>query len=174
MRKIIAGFAASVDGYIEGLNGEYDWIIVDEEIDFAAYMSRYDTFLIGRKSYEKMLGYQGPATPEIKNYVFSNTLTEVDKNYLLVRGDTEETVKKLKNAPGKDIAVWGGASLLASLLNLKLVDELSISFIPVLLGQGKPMVEVLNEKIWLSLLDTKRYKNGTLQVTYDVLYDRQK
>ena len=52
MRKIIAGFACSLDGFIEGPHGEYDWILFNKEIDFAAQMKQYDTFLYGRRTYE--------------------------------------------------------------------------------------------------------------------------
>jgi dihydrofolate reductase len=100
--------------------------------------------------------------------VFSNTLKETENGFVLLNGDIKEKVDHIRKQEGKDIAVWGGASLLASLLNLKLVDEISISFIPVLLGQGKPMVEVLNSKMWLQFKSSIRYGNGTLMVKYAV------
>jgi riboflavin biosynthesis pyrimidine reductase len=68
------------------------------------------------------------------------------------------------------MAVFGGANLLASLLNLQLVDEISVSFIPVLLGSGKPMVDFLTKKVWLEFISSKRYGNGTLVVKYAVNY----
>lgn len=168
-RKIIAGFACSLDGYIEGPDGEYDWITVDKEMDLAGQMKRYDTFLIGRRTYEKIRQMKGPKVPHIKNYVFSSTLSEVDPGYLLVSGNVEQQVKQLREIPGKDIAVFGGAGLLTSLLDLQLVDELSIAIIPVLLGEGKPMINVLKKRVSLRHLHTKTYSNGTLQVTYEVL-----
>ena len=134
MRKLVAGFAASVDGYIEGPNGEFDWIIIDEKIDFAEYFKRFDAFFFGRKTYEAALAMFSKPTKGVANYVFSNTLKEAHPNFLLLNGDIKETVKSLKQQEGKDIALYGGASLLASLLDLGLVDEISISFIPVLLG----------------------------------------
>ena len=171
MRKIVAGFAASVDGYIEGPQGEYDWILIDEKIDFAEQMKRFDAFFFGRRSYEAALKMNSKPAKGVTNYVFSRTLETVDKNFVLVRGDTREEVEALRRQKGKDIAVFGGASLLASLLDLRLVDEMTVSFIPVLLGKGKPMVEVLKEKVWLSFLSSKRYGNGTLSVTYAVRYN---
>jgi dihydrofolate reductase len=170
MRKLVAGFAASVDGYIEGPSGEYDWILIDEKIDFAAEMKRFDAFFFGRRSYEVAGGMSGKPSPGITNYVFSNTLKEANQNFVLINGDIKAKVEALKQQPGKDIAVFGGASLLASLLNLQLVDEISISFIPVLLGKGKPMVDVLTEKVWLQFNNSRRYGNGTLMVSYHVSY----
>lgn len=168
MRKIVAGFASSLDGFIEGPNGEYDWILIDKEIDFEEYMKRFDTFFYGRRSYEMMLPMSAKPAPGITNYVFSNTLKVAAPNFNLISGNISEAVNTLKKSEGKDIAVWGGATLLASLLNLKLVDEISISLIPVMLGQGKPMVDVLNEKVWLTLVSSKSYSNGTVQLTYTV------
>lgn len=170
MRKIVAGFAASVDGYIEGPNGEIDWIIIDEKIDFTEEMKRFDAFFFGRRSYEAAVDMFSKPVKGITHYVFSTTLKNVKNNFVLVDGDIEEAVKSLRQQEGKDIAIFGGASLLASLLNLQLVDELSISFIPVLLGAGKPMVDVLTNKVWLSFISSKRYGNGTIIIRYAVTY----
>ena len=161
MRKLVAGFAASVDGYIEGPNKEYDWILIDKEIDFAEQAKRFDAYFFGRKTYEMALPMGGKPTPGIKNYE-------------LVKGELKEQVVTIKQQDGKDIAVFGGASLLASLLDLELVDEINISFIPVLLGRGKPMVDVLTQKVWLKYLLSKSYSNGTLMVTYEVIASKIK
>lgn len=170
MRKIVAGFAASVDGYMEGPNGEIDWIIIDEKIDFTEEMARFDAFFFGRRSYELAVDMFSKPAEGITNYVFSTTLKEVKKNFILVDGEIEKTINQLKQQEGKDIAVYGGANLLASLLNLQLVDEISISFIPVLLGAGKHMVAVLSQKVWLSFISSKRYGNGTIIIKYRVAY----
>lgn len=172
MRKIVAGFASSVDGYIEGPNGEYDWILVDKEMDFAEQAKRFDTYLFGRKSYEAVVAMGSRPTPGVTNFVFSNTLQFVNEHYTLIRGDIKEQVVKIKQREGKDIALYGGASLLASLFDLQLVDEFIVTTIPVLLGKGKPMVGVLAEKVGLQLLHHRSYSNGTLQVSYTVRYER--
>ena len=170
MRKLTAGFASSLDGYIEGLNGEYDWILIDKEIDFAEQMKRFDTFFYGRRTYESVLKMNPKPTPGVSNYVFSNSLSEVHPAFQLVKGDVVNFVQELKKAPGKDIAIFGGASLLASMLDAQLVDEISVSIIPVLLGKGKPMVEALQNKIWLKPESTKTYGNGTIQISYSMKY----
>lgn len=171
MRKIIAGFASSVDGYIEGPNGEYDWILIDKEIDFTESAKRFDTYFFGRKSYEAVLKMGNKPTAGITNYVFSTTLPSVDKDYRLVTGNVKGQVIDIKQKQGKDIAVFGGANLLTSLLNFQLVDEVSVSIIPVLLGSGKPMTDVLIHKVWLSFISSKHYSNGTVQTTYAVKYN---
>jgi dihydrofolate reductase len=171
MKKLVAGFACSVDGYMEGPHGEHDWIKVDKEMNFAEQARRYDAYLFGRRSYEalKALGY--PPSPGIRNYVFSTTLSAVDEGYTLINSHVKENVQRLKQEEGKDIALYGGASLLASLLNERLVDELSIVYIPVLLGSGKPMVEVLHRRVWLTYVGARTYSNGSMEVSYTVNYD---
>jgi dihydrofolate reductase len=170
MRKIVAGFAASIDGYIEGPNGEVDWILIDEKMDFADYFRRFDAFFFGRKTYEKAVAMFSKPAKGITNYVFSNTLTEVDQNFVLVGGNVRESVEALRQQEGKDIALYGGASLLASFLNWQLVDEITASFIPVLLGAGKPMVDVLQQRVELEFRSSRRYANGTLMINYGVKY----
>jgi dihydrofolate reductase len=167
MRKIVAGFACSLDGYIEGPNGEYDWILIDKEIDFIGQMKQYDSFFYGRKTYESVIK-MGKVDLSAQHYVFSRSLTEVKPGYTLLKGDLFEEVTRIKKSPGKDIAIFGGAVLLASLIDLGLVDEISVSFIPVLLGSGKPMVSTLINKAWLSLQHTKTYSNGTVVLTYSI------
>jgi dihydrofolate reductase len=168
MRKIVAGFACSLDGYIEAPDGAYDWILTDKEIDFREQMKRYDTYFYGRKTYEAVIKYMEKTDASSAHYVFSHSLKTVQKGFTLVQGDTFHEVTRIKSTPGKDIAVFGGAGLLASLLNLQLVDEIAVSIIPVLLGAGKPMVELLNEKVWLRLMSTKSYSIGSVALTYEV------
>src|SRR4051812_11175203 len=105
MRKIVAGFAISLDGYIEGANGEYDWIVMDKDFDFAGHMKRFDTFFFGRNSYQTLLQSSNVSFPGITNYVFSNSLDMVDKNFTLLKGDIKKLVTDIKRQDGKDIAI---------------------------------------------------------------------
>lgn len=168
MRKIVAGFAISLDGYIAGPDNEFDWIIIDKEIDFAEQMKRYDAYFIGRKTYELTKKMGGNPMGKSKVYIFSNTLTEVEKNYHLIKENIEETVSEIKKEKGKDVAVFGGGELLTSLLNLDLVDEIGLAVIPVIIGKGIPFVREVNRKISLTLINSKTYSNGTVQLTYNV------
>jgi dihydrofolate reductase len=168
MRKVVAGFAISLDGYIAGPDNEYDWIIIDSAIDFAEQMKRFDTYFMGRKTYEVAKTMGGSSIGKSKVYIFSNTLIKVEKKYHLINGDVKEAVNRIKNEKGKDIAVFGGGELLTSLLNLGLVDEISLAVVPVLLGKGIPFVREINKKLSLTLIDSKTYSNGTVQVTYTV------
>src|ERR1043165_1670797 len=131
MRKVVYGGAMSLDGYIAGPNGEYDWIVMDPEIDFAAAMARFDTFLVGRKTYEVMrqAGGDAPPTPGIRNIVCSRTLSAGDCPGAPLCHDAEAMVDDLRRHAGKDIALFGGGELFRSLLAAGLVDEVSFSVV---------------------------------------------
>jgi dihydrofolate reductase len=174
MRKVVYGGAMSLDGFIAGPNGEHDWIVMDPDIDFAALMGRFDTFLIGRKTFEvmrRMGNGAAPATPGIRNIVFSRTLRpdECPKSMTL-SNDAEGFVADLRKAPGKDIAIFGGGELFRSLLAAGLVDEVSFSVIPVLLGGGIPLLPSPADRARLKLKGHRVYeKTGTVGLEYEVL-----
>ena len=171
MRKIILGLAVSLDGFIEGPNGEYDWCLTDQDYGMSEFFQRIDSLFIGRKSYEmtQTLGDVAmPGFPKLKEYVFSNTLEKIKKDAILISGDIAGQVKKIKNEPGKDIWLWGGASLTTSLMNLGLVDEIGLAVHPILLGSGKYLFSQLNHRIHLNLVDTKTYSSGLVALTYTV------
>jgi dihydrofolate reductase len=172
MRKLIVGFAVSLDGYIEGPNGEYDWIIYDKEQykELAEQWKKIDAMFYGSKTYEAVL--QNSSKKEnnpfahMKHYVFSNSLSKVKKGFILVKGDTGEQVMKIKNEPGKDIAVFGGAKFACSLINLKLIDELMLAICPIILGSGKPFFINIKEKNHFTLEKCKTYSSGLVSLTY--------
>ena len=114
MRKVVYGGAMSLDGFIAGPNGEYDWIVMDRDIDFAALMGRFDTFLIGRKTFEVMrgMGGAGKSAKGIRNIVCSRTLRPEDCPGATLTDDAAATVADLRTKPGKDISrVWRRRSL---------------------------------------------------------------
>lgn len=175
MRKIIAGFATSIDGFIEGPNGESDWIVYDQEqfAELAESWKKIDAMFHGRKTYEASLKMKGEVSEEItnsvahmKHYVFSNTLDKVDDQYILVKGDLKTEVEKIKNEPGGEIAVFGGANLLSSLLNLDLIDELGLAICPTVLGAGKPFFTNIEKRSDWKVKETKTYSSGLISITY--------
>ena len=171
MRKVIYGSAMSLDGFIAGPNGEYDWIVMDPDIDFDTAMARFDTFLIGRKTFEAMrrMGDVGPPTPGIRHFVFSRTLRAEDCPYPL-SDNAERVVAELRQQPGKDIALFGGGELFRSLLAAGLVDEIGMSVIPVLLGGGIPLLPSPAARARLKLKSQRVYeKTGTVGLEYDIL-----
>jgi dihydrofolate reductase len=174
MRKVVYGGAMSLDGFIAGPNGEYDWIVMDPDIDFSAMTSRFDTFLIGRKTFEAMRRMGGgPPTPGITNIVFSRTLKPSDCPNATLSDDAEAVVAALRKMPGKDIALFGGGDLFRSLLAAGLVDEVGFAVIPVLLGAGIPMLPSPAAGAVLKLKSQRVYeKTGTVSLEYEVVRRR--
>ena len=169
MRKVILQLAVSLDGYIEGPNGEFDWCFTDEDYGMSAFFKRVDTTFMGRKTYELVVAMQDqapPGFPKMKEYVFSNTMETANKDVTLIRGDIKKEVGKIKKQKGKDIWLFGGADLISSLMNLQLVDEFILAVHPVVLGSGKALFKDMNERTWLTLTDHKIYPNGLVFLTY--------
>jgi dihydrofolate reductase len=170
MRKLILQLAVSLDGYIEGPNGEYDWCFSDQDYGLSAFFKRIDSVFMGRKSYELALsmGDVEMPHPKLNEYVFSTTLNEVRPGSILIKENIEAEVTKIKNTPGKDIWLFGGASLTSSLLNLGLVDEIGLAIHPIILGAGKPLFSNIQNRVGLKLIDHKTYSTGLISLTYVV------
>jgi dihydrofolate reductase len=109
-----------------------------------------------------------PGMPKLTEYVFSRTLNEVRKGSILIKDDVKEKVLDIKSQPGKDIWLFGGASLTSSLMNDGLVDEISLAVHPVLLGEGKSLFNDIKHRVLLKLQDLERYANGLVMLTYQV------
>ena len=107
--------------------------------------------------------------PKLKEYIFSNTLDKVKDGALLIRDDIKTQVEKIKKEKGKDIWLFGGASLTSSLMNSCLVDELSLAVHPILLGAGKPLFSNMQVRTNLELMDTKSYSSGLVSLNYYVV-----
>jgi dihydrofolate reductase len=163
----------SLDGFIAGPNGEHDWIIMDPDMDFAEMMGRFDTFLVGRKTFDAMrrMGSDMRDLPGAQNIVFSRTLRPADYPLLTISDDAERTVAEIRAKPGKDIALFGGGELFRSLLAAGLVDEVGVSLIPVLLGGGIPLLPSPAVKAALTLRKQHVYeKTGIVGLWYDITH----
>jgi dihydrofolate reductase len=172
LRKVVFGGAVSLDGFIAGPSGEYDWILMDPDIDFRAMMARFDTFLTGRKTFEAMrkMGAAAPPTPGIQSIVCSTTLQPEDCPGATLTADAAATVRDLKTRPGKDIALFGGGELFRTLLAAGLVDELGVSVVPVLLGTGIPLLPPPTNRAKLKLKGHRIYeKTGTVGLEYEIV-----
>jgi len=160
----------SLDGYIAGPKGEYDWIVNDPDIDFGAMFARFDTFLMGRRTFELTLKAGAPKHPGMTTVVFSRTLRQKDHPDVTIVGDDwKGTITALRERPGKDIWLFGGGSLFGSLVKDGLVDTVEVAIVPVLLGGGIPLLPPPAKRVKLNLIGQKTYqKTGIVSLEYAV------
>jgi dihydrofolate reductase len=171
LRKIIYSVAMSLDGFIAGPNGEYDWLVMDPEIDFGANMARFDTILMGRGTFEASQSMGGgDSMGDITTVVVSRTLQQKDHpDIKIVSDDFATELKRLQESPGKDIGLFGGGVLFSSLLDLGLVDTVEVAIVPVLLGAGVPLLPERAQRSKLRLANSRVYKTtGTVLLEYEV------
>jgi dihydrofolate reductase len=154
VRKLYSFMVITLDGFYEGPNQEFDWPNVDEEFNEFGIEQLNDTdvLLFGRVTYEGMASYwptpaarqDDPKVAELMNtlpkIVVSTTLTSADwNNTRLVGGNVDAEITKLKQQPGKGLAIMGSPSLTVSLIEMGLVDELRVLVNPVILGGGRSL-----------------------------------
>jgi dihydrofolate reductase len=175
MRKLIVGLAITLDGYIEGPNGEYDWCFTDQDYGLQAFFERVDAIFIGRKSYEMAHSNNGEimaGMPKMTEYVFSTTLKSVKEGAVLISDDSIANARRIKEQFGKDIWLFGGASLTDALMKEGLVDELWMSVHPILLGGGKLLFREQENRTKLTLLESKTYETGLVSFRYSIHTER--
>jgi dihydrofolate reductase len=162
----------SLDGYIAGPNGEYDWITMDPTIDFGAVFNQFDAFVMGRKTFElvRTMGTGNPMSG-MKVIVFSRTLQPEDyPDVTIINDGAAEAVAALKVEPGKDIWLFGGGVLFRSLLDAQLVDTIELGLMPILLGGGIPMLPTGPRSPALQLTSSKSLPSGILMLEYTIRY----
>jgi dihydrofolate reductase len=181
MRKLIYSMTVSLDGYIAAPDGAIDWSVPDEELFRFHHqqVQEIGVHLCGRRLYETMVYWEtaeeSPLAAEqvefartwkaLPKVVFSTTLDSVVGNTRLARDGVGEEVSRLKEQPGKDIAV-GGAGLASACMKLQLIDEWRLFVSPVLLGGGTPYFPPLENGIDLELIETRTFGSRVVYLRY--------
>ena len=188
MKNIILDLAVTVDGYIEGPNGEIDWCNMDDGdgSDFIDFVNRIDTIFYGRVSYDLWGNYQPDekASPELEEvyrviqsktkYVFSTTKKNDDSDAIFINTNIKERVMEIKKQTGKDIWLYGGGKLITTFMELGLIDIFRLAVHPVILGSGKALFTNIKERSELKFMGAKSSGSGVVLLTYAVNTDRVK
>jgi dihydrofolate reductase len=181
MRKVLLFMMVSVDGYFEDAEGTIDWHNVDEDFNEFAIeqLDGVDTLLFGRVTYELMASYwptEGAIAddPEVAGrmnakpkIVFSNSLEGADwEHTTLISGDAATELARLKQEPGGDMIIMGSSRLAASLGAAGLIDEYRIIVAPIALGDGRPVLGGMTERVPLQLAGARTFDSGNVLLTY--------
>ncbi len=171
----------SVDGYFEGPNHELDWHNVDDEFNDLAisFLDTVDTLLFGRATYELMAGYWPTEHATTDDPIVAAKMNSLRKSWFrgrsrvlpgttaqLVKGNVVDEVRKLKQPPGKNVAIFGSSDLAAALMQQQLIDEYRIMVNPVILGAGKSLFDGLGRRQKLKLVESKVFRSGNVLLCY--------
>ncbi|TFH05587.1 MAG: dihydrofolate reductase, partial [Methanosarcina sp.] len=163
------------DGFIARENGSIDWLTKYEnnpetDYGYSEFYASIGTVLMGRKTYEKVLGFGDWPYGEKKAYVFTRQKESLrrEKNVEFISGDIGEFVRQLKENTEEDIWLVGGSQLIKVFLEENLVEDLIIFVVPIILGSGIPLFDRIQKEIRLKLINTERYESGLVRVEYEI------
>ena len=192
MRKIIVSMRVTLEGFIAGLHGEMDWMEEFFDEALANYESELqktvDTTLFGRETYQGFESYwpkvaSDPTSPKglaayaqqldaMRKVVFSKTLSHVEWiNSVLLHAIDAVEITRMKQEPGRDMAIYGSASIVQTLTNLGLIDRYQFLVFPIVLGSGKPLFLDISHKVKLSLVNARTYPSGVMELSYEPVYE---
>ncbi len=169
----------SLDGMIEGADKDLEWHVWDEEMDqyMITFLKQIDVMLFGRVTYQLLESYWPTTTVDhpvlieqmnhLPKIVFSKTLDKAEwTNTRLLKDNIASEIQQLKQQPGKDMVIFGGADLASTFIKLGLIDEYHLIVNPVVLGKGKPLFQNLQERVPLKFLHQRSFRCGNIALTY--------
>lgn len=173
-RKVILYIAMSLDGFIAKPDNDLSWLnIVEkegEDYGYSNFCNTVDTIIIGRKTYDKVvsMGFDNPH-PDKTTYIVTKTPKPQNGNLIYYSDNIKLLVNKLKAESGKNIYCDGGAEIANLLLKEELLDEIIISIIPIILGNGIPLFKTNNTENKLKLVQSKSFEKGLVQLHYEIV-----
>jgi len=176
--KVSVFIATSLDGFIARTNGSINWLIAADEQDssegygYQEFYDPIDCLIMGRNSMEKVIDFPEWPYENKRVIVLSNTLVEVPAQHVdkfeLYSGPLTELVKRLEVDGCENLYIDGGKTI-QSFINNGLVTDITITTIPILLGDGLPLFGKIKQDIKLTHIETKSYSNGFVTSTYEIL-----
>jgi dihydrofolate reductase len=177
-RKIIAQLAVSADGFIARRNGDVDWLNrIPDTVDhgFTKFYASIDTVLLGRGTYDWAVRYvkKHPGTSvfdtRLPHYVFTRKAPARPLPGVRFTSESVKVVaRRLRATPGKNVWMMGGGELIAAFLDAREIDEFDLHVIPVLIGDGIPLIAPRHRDIVLRLLTVKKFADGIVRLHYAV------
>jgi dihydrofolate reductase len=174
-RKIVVYVATSADGYIGRPDGGVEWLERPRprgDYGMRAFLDSIDTILMGRKTYDfgRRVGGDRVFDPRLRHYVFSRRPPDAPppKGVEFVSEPVGEFARRLRQEPGKDVWMMGGAEIIASFLDEGEIDRFLIHVIPVFIGEGIPLIAPRHRLVRLSLRSARTFPDGVVRLDYDV------
>lgn len=172
-RKLVLYISMSVDGFLATKEDDLSWLSIiekeGEDYGYNDHLKSVDTYLVGRKTYDVILGFTGGILPQAETmdcYIITRQEISNKKNITFYNGDLEELIHDLKSKEGKNIYCDGGGQLVQALMEKNLIDEYIISVIPIMLGDGKRLFLGELPMIHLNAEAPKHYDSGLIQLKY--------
>jgi dihydrofolate reductase len=173
-RKIIVYAGTSADGFIARPNGDIEWLTSRPKLpgfyDIGKFTSSIDAKILGRKTYEKSLTLGAKFEGKERTYVFSSrpAATPPPKGVEFVHEAVAAFAQRVRAAEGKNLWMMGGGEIIASFLDAGAIDEMIINMVPVLIGEGIPLIAPRHRHIPLQLLASRQFEDGVVQLHYAV------
>ncbi len=172
MTKTILYIATSLDGFVAGKNDDISWLFPYNDVDygFDEFFSHIGAIIQGRRSYEIEVQHGWETPRPVPTFVLSHEIPEKKtpkrSDVVFTHEDIAEVLKKAKKLTDKHIWIEGGANVAQQFLRRELIDEIVLSFVPVILGDGVRLFDNIEKQIDLSLIDIKRFDKGLVQLIY--------
>ena len=168
MRKIILFIASSLDGYIAKTDGDVGWLPVSGSSGYDNFYKSIDTVIMGKTTYDQVLTFGAYPYQDKKSYVFTRNSDQKKDEHINFVNDVKKLAENLLSNPGMNIWLVGGSKIISNFMNLGFVDEIIISIIPVVLGNGIPLFTDIQKETKFELIKTTDY-DTLVELHYKIL-----